>query len=104
MSQRYIDNFERLKGLFTMKYGPPDTHITKWDSEFRCDMMGDDNLGAQIRAGHVQLGATWRCDVTSIVLGCTGEDFEINNVLTYASQELVAWAKNREEETDVEDL
>lgn len=100
-SQRHVEDFLRLKELLVKKYGDPESEEdVVWNSEAHREMLGTDNLGAQVLLGQAKLESKWDAQTTGIVLQCTGDKLKVQNGVTYVSLELLPWAKAKMDDSD----
>jgi hypothetical protein len=80
----YIDDFEDLKGLLTLKYGPPVVDTAVWKRNlYRND---PDKWGFAVLCGDLKLRAEWDAPRTRVVLYLTGDNYEAHLWLTYTSK------------------
>lgn len=80
----YIDDFEDLKGLLTLKYGPPVVDTAVWKRNlYRND---PDQWGFAVLCGDLKLRAEWDAPRTRVVLYLTGDNYEAHLWLTYTSK------------------
>jgi len=86
----YIDDYGRLKGILTKKYGRPETDEITWID----DLFKDDRSvwGFAISIGDLSYRSTWETPTTYITLRLWGDNYEIDLVLAYDSRELKGWA------------
>lgn len=80
---RYIDDFEDLKESLTSLYGAPDRDEERWYNDLFKGQPQD--YGTAIAAGHLAYVAQWYLDDTEILLGLTGDNYELTLVLAYFS-------------------
>ena len=68
------------------KYGQPSEDEEFWRSNLYRDNPGD--YGMAVAVGDLVKRTTWETDNTKIVLGITGDNFEIGVVIVYFSKEI----------------
>jgi len=82
----YINDYKKLKGLLTKKYGDPEKDKTIWKNDLYKDDYED--WGMAISVGHLIYYTTWNTDRTEVTLILTGENYSISTVIEYESVEL----------------
>ena len=80
----YIDDFEDLRQLLTLKYGPPAVDTAVWKRNlYRND---PDKRGFAVLCGDLKLRAEWDAPRTRVVLYLTGDNYKAYLWLTYTSK------------------
>jgi len=79
----YIDDFEKLKGLLTKKYGQPSLDKVVWKNDLYKD--NPQEYGTALSLDHLAYLADWKTASTEVNLMLTGENFKISHVLFYKS-------------------
>lgn len=80
----YITDFEKLRELLTLKYGPPGEDEMIWRRDLRRDKQ--DQWGFAVVCGDLIYRAEWDTPRTRIVLSLSGDNFEAFHSLTYESK------------------
>lgn len=79
----YIEDFNRLKGLLTSKYGAPAFDKPLWKNDFFKEHP--DGWGLAVSRGDVTFGATWSTPTTEITLLLYGDNYKVSHNLYYVS-------------------
>ena len=89
----FIDDFYRIKSSISQKYGEPGMDVSNWKN----DLYKDDpsEWGMAVSVGHLSYQAVWRLLDTEIILELSGDNFDIDLDVDYAST-LPAHEKLRE--------
>ena len=82
----YLEDYEQFKESLIEKYGQPSEDEEFWRSNLYRDNPGD--YGMAVAVGDLVKRTTWETDNTKIVLGITGDNFEIGVVIVYFSKEI----------------
>jgi hypothetical protein len=82
---QYIADFEKLADLLSEKYGESKKEVYWKNNLYRDDA---DRHGMAISAGHVTVTHRWNTERTNIILGISGDNFEISVGLEYTSKSL----------------
>ena len=80
----YITDFEKLRDLLTLKYGPPGKDEMIWRRDLRRDKQ--DQWGYAVICGDLIYRTEWDTPRTRIVLSLSGDNFEAFHSLTYESK------------------
>ena len=84
-SNSYIDDFNKVKGLLSDKYGNPvidRKHCS--NNEIWCE--DPNNAGTAVSMGMLTFGTQWETKDTTIVLGLTGDNLKIHLGIVYQSK------------------
>lgn len=77
----YIDDYKKLVGALTEKYGEPEWDRTKWKDDL---YKGDENdYGTAVATGGLIYGAQWKSDDTEIDVVLKGDNFDVELTCTY---------------------
>lgn len=82
----FIDDFETLKRLLTVKYGTPFAINDIWLNDLYRDDYSE--RGMALASGHHSIYALWQDDETRMMLQITGDNYEINLYIFYTSKRL----------------
>jgi len=82
----FVDDFHKIKNILIDKYGQPSADLTRWKNNLYHDHP--DKWGQAVAAGHLNLGALWETTRSEIMLGLTGDNFEIKHMLVYRTKDL----------------
>jgi hypothetical protein len=94
----YIDDYERLKGALTKKYGKPIADNIEWKNNIYKDDRA--NWGMAISLGYLMYFSMWETPATWISLILSGDNYDIGFGILYQSKELRKWAEEiKEKET-----
>jgi hypothetical protein len=98
----YIQDFRSLKEGLTLKYGQPIEENVYWQN----DLYRDDysNWGMAISVGHLSMFTKWIVGDTEILLGITGDNFDISLSVDYYSIELRDLRRSAAEKKSTEGL
>lgn len=79
----YISDYEKLRKLLEEKYGPPKF----WGPVWKNSMFKDnpDSYGLAVSAGHLTYGTVWETPESTIILGLSGDNYQVNLTLVYTS-------------------
>jgi hypothetical protein len=94
----YIDDYDKIKGILTAKYGKPDADELLWKNELFKDQP--DHWGMAVSAGHLLYQARWKTKTTEILEKLQGDNYDVNLLVKYSSIKLSGLydAKTREEQ------
>lgn len=79
----YIEDFEDIRKALTEKYGAPIIDKQVWKDDLF--MNSPDDWGVAVAAGHLQYLAQWEMENNKISLYLTGDNYNIELVLIYLS-------------------
>jgi len=79
----YIDDYNNIKEALTKLYGNPLVDEQVWKD----DLFKDDpsSYGLAVSAGQLLYATQWETETTAIVLGLSGDNYEISHFLFYTS-------------------
>ncbi len=80
----YINDYNRLVGLLTEKYGEPSWNSPEWNNSLYKDEPS--SYGFAVSLGHLSYGSVWHSDKTDIYMLLYGENYEISLVIQYTSK------------------
>ena len=101
-ANHFLMDFESLKEALTAKYGKPQQDDMHWlDNTYRTDYQ---DWGLAVSMGHCSRFSKWRLSGTDIVLFLTGDNYEINLGVEYASQALSHLEDQENASRNLEDL
>ncbi|MCD8554123.1 hypothetical protein [Seleniivibrio sp.] len=99
---RYIDDYDDLKGVLIKKYGKPITENEYWENDLFKDNY--QNWGVAISVGHLSYFTNWETNSTKLILGLYGENFDIKCVVEYISKEYEQAEEDENEKKDLKDF
>lgn len=91
----YVEDFNDVCEALIKKYGEPDRNVDNWKD----DLYKDDpsEYGMAVGAGHATFVRQWIGNDSDILFGCSGDNYEIKNIIFYESLSL------QPEETEFDD-
>jgi len=98
----YIEDYENLKELLTNKYGKATWENVNWIDDFYKDIKG--NWGLAVARGDLEYIITWETSITMVQMRLTGDNYKINLIIAYYSEELKDWAKEIQDKKSIKDL
>lgn len=98
----YIEDYENLKELLTKKYGKPTWENVNWKDDFYKDIKG--NWGLAVARGDLEYLITWETFITDRQMRLTGENYKIDLIISYYSNELYDWAKEIRDKKSIKNL
>lgn len=99
---RYLTEYESVKSLLGRKYGSPDSDDTLWSNDLWKDDPND--WGNAVEQGHLSFYARWERDDTRVLLHLTGENYESELGIEYASLSLQLLEQHDRESATLDDL
>ena len=97
----YIEDYNKLIGLLTKKYGDPYHNSPVWKNNL---FKGDSsNYGLAISSGHLVYSARWNLDRTELDVLLGGENFKIDFQIQYLSKQFKN-AQSEKQEQEALDL
>lgn len=82
----YVDDFNDVCDALKKKYGEPDKSVDDWKDDLYKDDPSD--YGMAVGAGHVIFSRRWYGNDSMLTAGCSGDNFEITNIIYYESLSL----------------
>jgi len=82
----YLLDYGTMHGGLSAKYGEPNEDETYWKNDLYKDDPSD--WGMAVAVGHLIKYASWELPGTTITVGITGDNFDIELVIEYVSKEL----------------
>jgi len=92
----YIDDFKKIKGILTNKYGRPEYDDEIWHKDLYKD--DPDYYGFAVSIGDLEYRVRWETEETEIWLTLDGDNYEIDHHLYYDSKELKELVEEEKEE------
>lgn len=101
-SASYLIDRESLLTLLRKKYGEPSSEEVFWTN----DLYRDDpsEWGDAVAAGHLSMYSSWSDGRTDLVLGLSGDNYDVNLGIEYSSTALSALEDERDEREALDDL
>jgi hypothetical protein len=96
----YIEDYNKLVGLLTKKYGEPYSNSPFWKNTlYKSDPS---QYGFAISCGHLLYSASWDLETTELVVRLTGENFDISFQVQYLSKKYKNAQKEQQEQKDLD--
>jgi len=98
----YIDDYEKIKGLLSQKYGTPAMDRTVWLNDLYKD--DKDDWGMAIAVGHLTYYTSWNLPHTTVLQALKGDNYEITHLIRYSSTELAEATEAADRKNNLEGL
>ena len=104
---RYFSDYENLRGLLSKKYGDPDNG-EEWMSDITWlnDLYREDyeDWGMAVSIGDMNCIASWETKFTNVLLGLTGDNYDVHLAIEYSGKEFKHLEEKITEASALEDL
>jgi len=98
----YIYDYKKIKEILTGKYGQPESDRVIWKNNLYRD--SPERYGMAVSKGDLVYSAEWKTPSTFILLGLSGDNYEIKMVLFYQSLRLKSLVDAKTKKTQEEDF
>ncbi|MFC1799283.1 hypothetical protein ACFL2Z_00010 [Candidatus Eisenbacteria bacterium] len=98
----YIDDYLKVQGLLSKKYGHPATSDQTWKNDLYASDV--EQWGFAISIGHLKYASTWSTERSTIGLVLDGENYSVRLMVEYFSTEHRQLVRDHQQEQELEDF